>query len=848
MRITIPTLKPKHAVLGGVVLFLLLFLLVPTPTYAVLDFVGEAAAFVIGKLTELIASFLGWLLVKLIHILVQISAYNNFAGFIPSSTGEPHPVEVGWKVVRDFSNLFFILILLVIAFATMFRVDKWNYRTLLPRLLVMSILINFSRTIVAFIIDAAQVVMLTFVNAFQEAAGGNFIAGLGIQNLFQIPQNAPAIKNFNAVASFIFADMFLAIAVMVVLVICATLAWRIVALWMITIMAPAAFLLSTFPRGQKHYGEWWDQLICWALSGPVLAFFLWLALATMASGGGDVASSIGESLDEGRQIETGFVTEAASEANMVKFLIGIAMLLFGLQASQQFCGVGVGMAQGALSWAKQKGVAAAKGAAALAGKGAWATTKGVAGYADYKTDFRRKAYGVLGYVPGARDFAAGRISKIQEGASKAAAESKKRADVLAKAAPEQLSRLADRGPITAGGAGVTATRESDAAYGELLRGAIMSEDVYESDVKAAGGGEKGKEEASRKRAERYKKLEEVAKRSGNPDTRNALKEVRKEVPHLIQDDAILQKVVGGMGSGDAIKMDDEALADPRVYAALTPQAREYVEKRGSAKQRVALARAASRESGVTRLTAGEVGTFATAPEGKANLSRFFDSLATKKTKGADGKDTKDIDPDARAAAVAAVSQGLLDPSQMRAQQFMEDDGEVARIIGTADTSKPEVQQLLVKISQDEKLASGLGAGAATYRNKHPDRLLPEDDQKLAEVQFITGSGGEVFKPGKAGQPDQLKTALTGRNRALILKAMTQKKLQDPAFRATVAKHIDFTEVMELAKDKTQEDTVATIIEAIREAANGGDIDAKSKLEIMEKSSLKKFTKRNSAGV
>jgi len=70
----------------------------------------------------------------------------------------------------------FILILLIIAFATILRQESYS-KKLLPKLLIMAVLINFSRTIFGLLIDFSQVIMLTFVNAF-SAGGGYFIKAL----------------------------------------------------------------------------------------------------------------------------------------------------------------------------------------------------------------------------------------------------------------------------------------------------------------------------------------------------------------------------------------------------------------------------------------------------------------------------------------------------------------------------------------------------------------------------------------------------------------------------------------------------------------------------------------------
>src|SRR3989338_453871 len=120
--------------------------------------------------------FFGMLVtVTLIPILVMVASYNDFA--------TEYGVQLGWTVVRDVSNMFFIIVLLVIAVATIFKVESYSYRALLPKLLIMAILINFSRMITSFFIDFAQIIMLTFVNSFRDIAGGNIINAVGIGDI-----------------------------------------------------------------------------------------------------------------------------------------------------------------------------------------------------------------------------------------------------------------------------------------------------------------------------------------------------------------------------------------------------------------------------------------------------------------------------------------------------------------------------------------------------------------------------------------------------------------------------------------------------------------------------------------
>jgi len=57
---------------------------------------------------------------------------------------------------------------------------------------------------------------------------------------------------------------------------------RIVALWILLILTPVAFLFSILPQTEKYWNEWLESLTKYAFTGPILIFFLWLALKMSA--------------------------------------------------------------------------------------------------------------------------------------------------------------------------------------------------------------------------------------------------------------------------------------------------------------------------------------------------------------------------------------------------------------------------------------------------------------------------------------------------------------------------------------------------------------------------------------
>ena len=64
-------------------------------------------------LLEAISALIGQILLWAIDLLIQVSKYNSFL--------DANVVSIGWVLVRDVANMFFILIMLVIAFGTMLK-------------------------------------------------------------------------------------------------------------------------------------------------------------------------------------------------------------------------------------------------------------------------------------------------------------------------------------------------------------------------------------------------------------------------------------------------------------------------------------------------------------------------------------------------------------------------------------------------------------------------------------------------------------------------------------------------------------------------------------------------------
>ena len=299
---------------------------------------GDMVAELLGWIIEGIIWAVGQLLTLVMWALITIAQYNDFIN--------SQPVVLGWVLVRDVCNMFFILILLIIAFGTILRIPQYNFKTLLPKLIIMAILINFSKLICGFLIDFAQVIMLTFVNGFKDVGQGNLFNMLGIDQLMSIdPSSTQDVTSWSILGTLILALIFTIIALIVVVTMVAMLAMRIIMMWVYIVLSPMAYLLAAFPQGQSYSGQWWDRFSKNLIVGPVLAFFIWLAFASL--GGTTEPQDVHAIMQNNNSANSSQLQNtstnlglsgAGSTSHMIKFIISIAMLLGGLQIAQEIGG------------------------------------------------------------------------------------------------------------------------------------------------------------------------------------------------------------------------------------------------------------------------------------------------------------------------------------------------------------------------------------------------------------------------------------------------------------------------------------------------------------------------------
>lgn len=220
----------------------------------------------------------------------------------------------------------------------------------------MAVLINFSKTISGFLIDVSQVVMLTFVAAFQDMLAVGFIQAFKINDLKSMGTTVDPVSgetntsdNLSVSLGIIFSVVIAFILLLVLIAMTVMLAVRIVTLWILVVLSPLAYLFSAIPGKFSSYSsEWWKKFSEQLVFGPALAFFIWLTLSVIAESGNNFATT-----DDYVKVSTG--SGLLSNSNYIlQYIIGIAMLIIGMNTAKSMGGQAGAM--GGKAFDKMKGL------------------------------------------------------------------------------------------------------------------------------------------------------------------------------------------------------------------------------------------------------------------------------------------------------------------------------------------------------------------------------------------------------------------------------------------------------------------------------------------------------------
>ena len=352
---------------------------VPPKQYAVLEAIQSwldtqleaGATYIANGMLAGLSSALIAITLPFLHLSQVLFSGVISEGFINISfTGSDNVfVTMGWGIIRGLTNIFIVLGLVVIALATILRIESYQMKKTLPLLLIVALLINLTPMLCGLVIDASNIIMNHFLKG-GALLTEDFLSKLGIQitslwNLKENPVNTLAkgilLVGFNVIGGLIFllfAFLFL---------------FRYIALWMLVILSPLALFCYIFPATKKMWDQWLNQFIQWCFIGIPAAFTVYLA------------NKMIEELLEGR-----LVGEVSGMGIIMGYLVPLAFLLGGFLMSLQTGAMGAGLAIKGFKWTGAAARGLMTGAAIGVGAGAVGAARGA-----------KEAKGLWGRIKGA---------------------------------------------------------------------------------------------------------------------------------------------------------------------------------------------------------------------------------------------------------------------------------------------------------------------------------------------------------------------------------------------------------------------------------------------------------------
>lgn len=263
-------------------------------------------------------------------------------------------VVEGWGVVRDFCNMFFIFVLLYIAFATMLNLNGVKTKEMIITVVVIGLLMNFSLFATQVIIDTSNILTRVFYNQKTiivgeektDSAGNKLPTVSELGGFKEIKLSEAIVSKINpqelilkssevegiaikgtqknesgqvidgstnnenrdvnnekkggiSVGTFIIVTLLATavnvVGIMAFLSVALIFIGRVVMLWMAMILSPLVFFSYTVPAlgnlSMIGHKKWWPETLGMAFVAPVFAFFMYLIVQFLDTGLGVISSA-----------------------------------------------------------------------------------------------------------------------------------------------------------------------------------------------------------------------------------------------------------------------------------------------------------------------------------------------------------------------------------------------------------------------------------------------------------------------------------------------------------------------------------------------------------------------------
>ena len=234
---------------------------------------------------------IGWIICPLSNWLADgidymYSALQEFLKTKPlETTNQNSGIYLAWVIMRNISNVAFIVAFLVIIYSQLTSVGISNYgvKKMLPRLVIAAVLVNLSFTICAILLDLSNIAGYAFQDAFMgikntiSTVGENTGVGWTWSEVIVMILSNGALAG-GAVATVAMGAELLPLALsalvgigLVLLLVLLIMAARQALIVILIIISPLAFVCYLLPGTEKWFKKWRDLFLTMLVFFPAFA-------------------------------------------------------------------------------------------------------------------------------------------------------------------------------------------------------------------------------------------------------------------------------------------------------------------------------------------------------------------------------------------------------------------------------------------------------------------------------------------------------------------------------------------------------------------------------------------------
>ena len=213
------------------------------------------------------------LCLKIFEFLLNPNNFNGYIHFLNTSI-----VEEIWREFKNLANLGILIGMIITAIATILRIEKYSWKKMLPKLLLVALLVNFSLVISGMFVDISNFFSISAASKFSDVTLPTIIVDQTIcpvVNAFFLLKEGggwPLLRAsfLGLVLSGIFLFTFVGLTIYVFS--------RIITIIVCLVTSPLAFLSFAIPGGEKLWDFWRQRFQQAIVVLPILCFILYLSL------------------------------------------------------------------------------------------------------------------------------------------------------------------------------------------------------------------------------------------------------------------------------------------------------------------------------------------------------------------------------------------------------------------------------------------------------------------------------------------------------------------------------------------------------------------------------------------